>query len=142
MAEQAEHGNHVVPAIRMDQVATVLALGTRAALLDLAGAGEDERLFMLAIFLRELCQKPRNPRKMAAILRVVASELLPDGKAHLTAAVEAVRHANDCFELAFMEGWNEALSLGDFTRLRDIWDRRLGHARDQFAAVLDNVTEG
>lgn len=74
----AEKGDHVIPAFRLDQHVSSLALGARAALVDAAGDDDIRRLCAMAIFLHQLCARPRDPEKMAGILLAVADDLHPD----------------------------------------------------------------
>lgn len=74
-AEIPSEGDHEIPPPRLDQVANILALTVRGALMDFAGGDDDSRLVIMAIFLRQLTLNPRQPEKMAGILRVVADNI-------------------------------------------------------------------
>jgi len=60
--------------------------------------------------------------------------------AHLIAAApdmqEAIIEADGCFEAALAEGWLDALAAGDIDRIRELWDRRISHARNLFPAAI------
>lgn len=68
-----------------------------------------------------------DPSGAEADARLIAAA--PDMKA-------AIVEADGCFEAALAEGWLEALANGDIETIRDLWDRRLSYARDQFPAAL------
>lgn len=70
----------------------------------------------------------------------------PEGEANcrLIAAApemeEAIIDADGCFEAALCEGWLEVLADGDIDRIRDLWERRLSHARNLFPAAIAKAT--
>lgn len=47
--------------------------------------------------------------------------------------VAAINEADACFEAAMAEGWIDAIENGDVDRIRDLWARRISHARTTLA---------
>lgn len=70
--------NHIVPGVRLDQAASILALATRTALAQFAGDDDDRRLAMMAFFLYQITRDLRRPQNMANVLRALAADLDPD----------------------------------------------------------------
>jgi len=81
----ADLGDHVVPPVRMDQTAAILAMATRAAMASFSGEvdGESEEdatkrhYVHLAVFLHQFGQNLKHPDMMAGIFRAVADEIAP-----------------------------------------------------------------
>ncbi len=78
-----ENGDHVIPDVRMDQTAAVLAMAARAAMASFSGEieGESEEdatkrhYAHLAVFLHQFGQNLKHPKMMAGVFRVVADEI-------------------------------------------------------------------
>lgn len=75
---------------------------------------------------------------------MLVARRLSESNARLIAAApemkDAIIEADGCFEAALAEGWLDAIASGNIEVIRDIWERRLSHARGLFPGALAKAT--